>query len=111
MTREQAEKLNLGIAPLDTKSIIIIESGIEWIKENTTLELDLEALHANVKLFLIHYFDVMSMTAGVSSESISGLSHSFDTSNKDNQIWQYAETTLGPWLKSQMTFCQAKKRW
>ena len=117
MTKEQVEKLKLGIAPVDERTIIMIESGLRWVLTNTTLEFDidndndLEALQPNVKLFLIHYFDIMSMRPGVSSESISGLSQSFDTSDKSVLIWQYATDLLGEWLKSQMSFYQAKRRW
>jgi hypothetical protein len=57
------------------------------------------------------YFDVMMMGAGVTSESIGGLSQSFDSTSKDNLLWQYAESLLGKWLKSQMSFVQAKRKW
>lgn len=117
MTKEQVEKLKLGIAPINDRIVIFIESGMNWVLTNTTLKFDmnddndLEALHPNVKLFLIHYFDIMSMTPGVSSESISGLSQSYDTTDKSTLLWQYAYELLGDWLKSQMSFCQAKRRW
>lgn len=117
MKKEQVEKLKLGITPIDDRTVILVESGLNWVLHNTTLEFDvnsdtdLEALHPNVKLFLIHYFDIMSMPAGVSSESISGLSQSFDTTTKTNLIWQFAYELLDEWLKSQMSFYQAKKRW
>ena len=117
MTKEQVENLKLGIAPVDDRVIIIVESCLNWVLDNTTLdfdmndEVDLKALHPNVKLFLIHYFDIMSMRPGISSESISGLSQSFDTTDKSTLIWRYAEELLGQWLKSQMTFYQAKRRW
>ncbi len=117
MTREQVENLKLGIMPIDERTVILIESGLNWVLSNTSLKFDinndndLKALHSNVKLFLIHYFDVMSMTAGVSSESISGLSQSFDTTDKSTLLWRYAHELLGEWLNSQMTFYQAKSRW
>jgi hypothetical protein len=117
MTKEQVENLKLGIAPIDEKTVILIESGLHWVLKNTTLTFDtnddedLKALHPNVRLFLIHYFDIMSMTPGISSESISGLSQSYDTTDKSTLIWQYAYELLGDWLKSQMSFYQAKSRW
>jgi hypothetical protein len=90
---------------------------LHWVLDNTTLDFDinndddLKALHPNVKLFLIQYFDIMSMNPSVSSESISGLSQSFNTTDKSTLIWQYANELLSPWLKSQMLFYQAKRRW
>ena len=117
MTKEQVEKLKLGIAPINERTILLVESGLNWVLDKTTLEFDmndnedLEALHPNVRLFLVQYFDIMSMTPGISSESISGLSQSFDTTDKTTLIWQYAYEMLGDWLKSQMSFYQAKSRW
>ena len=117
MTNQQVENLKLGIAPIDDRVVLLIESGLRWVLDNTSLKFnienddDLRALHPNVKLFLVHYFDIMSMRPGISSESISGLSQSFDTTDKSILLRQYANELLGQWMKSQMTFYQAKKRW
>lgn len=117
MTSQQVENLKLGIAPINERTILFVESGLNWVLDNTVLEFDinddadLEVLHPNVKLFLVQYIDIMSIRAGVSSESISGLSQSFDTTDKSTLIWQYATELLGQWLKSQMSFYQAKRRW
>ena len=117
MTNQQVESLKLGIAPINDMTILFVESGLHWVLDNTTLEFDmnndddLKTLHPNVRLFLIRYIDVMSMRSGISSESISGLSQSFDTTDKSTLLWQYANELLGQWLKSQMTFYQAKRRW
>lgn len=117
MTSQQVENLKLGIAPVDDKTILLVESGLLWVLNNTTLEFDinsdadLEALPSNVKLFLIQYFDIMSMHSGVTSESISGLSQSFTTTDKSTLLWQCAYDLLGEYLNPQMTFVQAKKRW
>lgn len=117
MTKEQVEKLELGIAPIDGRTILTIESAFLWINDNTTLNLNyndqnvLDSLSANVKLFIIKYFDLMTMTPGVSSESIEGLSQSFDTSNKSDLLWQYAYELFPNNLKSQMSFTSAKRKW
>ena len=42
MTAQQIELLKLGIAPIDDRAVIIIESGLEWVQRNTTLEFDKE---------------------------------------------------------------------
>ncbi len=117
MTKSQIELLHLGIAPIDDRAILIVESGLEWVKENTTLvfdmnnDNDLAALPSVVKLFLVKFFDVQMISAGVTSESIEGLSQSFDTSDKSALIWQFAEELLSPYLISRVTFVSAKKRW
>lgn len=117
MTKEQVEKLDLGIGPIDSRVILLVESAFHWINDNTDLNVNydenqvLEKLSPNIKLFIIKYFDLMTMSAGVSSESIGGLSHSFDTTNKSDLLWQYATELLGNNLKSQMSFVSAKPRW
>lgn len=116
MTNEQVESLKLGIAPINDRVCLIVESAFDWIKDNTTLEIDVEdiealkALPACVKLFVVRFFDVMTMTAGVQSESIEGLSQSF-SSDKGALIWEYAEELLGKWLKSRVRFVAAQNRW
>lgn len=117
MTKEQIELLHLGIAPIDDRTILIVESGLDWVKENTTLEFDtkneadLKALPSCVRLFITKFFDVQMLSVGVASESIEGLSQSFDTSNKSAMIWQFAEELLYPYLKSRIRFVAAKRQW
>lgn len=117
MTKQQIELLRLGIAPIDDRVTLIIESGLEWVKENTTLEFDIEkdeelkALPSSVRLFLVKFFDVQMISAGVTSESIEGLSQSFDTSDKSAMIWQFAEELLSPYLKNRIRFVAAKRKW
>ena len=114
MTKEQVESLNLGIAPIDTRTILIVESGLEWVRDNTTLKIDmdnLEALSSSVRLFLVKFFDVQMLSTGITSESIEGMSQSFDTSDKKALIWQYAEELLGNYLIRGIRFISAKNRW
>ncbi len=117
MTPSQIELLHLGIAPITDREILVIESGLEWVKNNTTLEFDMNkdedliALPSAVKLFLVKYFDLMMLNVGVTSESIEGLSQSFDTGDKSAMLWQFAEELLSPYLKSRVRFITAKKVW
>lgn len=117
MTAQQIEKLNLGILPIDTRTTLVIESGLEWVLHNTTLvfdmnkDEDLEALPSSVRLFLIKFFDVQMLSTGVTSESIEGLSQSFDTGDKSALIWQFAQELLGTYLKCGVRFFAAQKRW
>lgn len=117
MTTQQIELLHLGIAPIDDRVTLIVESGLEWVKENTTLDFDmnndedLKALPSSVRLFLVKFFDVQMISAGVASESIEGLSQSFDTSDKSAMIWQFAQELLSPYLKSRIRFIAAQRKW
>lgn len=117
MTTQQIELLHLGIAPIDDRVTLIVESGLEWVKENTTLEFDinkdedLKALPSSVRLFLVKFFDIQMISTGVTSESIEGLSQSFDTSDKSAMVWQFAEELLQPYLKSRVRFVTAQKKW
>lgn len=112
MTKEQVESLKLGIAPLDDRAILIVESGIDWLKKNTTLDCgNIGALPACARLFLVKFFDINSLSVGVSSESIEGLSLSFDTSKKTDLIWDAAEELLSDYLKGRVRFVPAFKKW
>ena len=117
MTSQQVATLKLGIAPIDDRTILIVESALEWVQKNTTLEFDmnkdedLKALPSCVRLFIIKFFDVNMISAGVSSESIEGLSQSFDTSDKSALIWQFAEELLPDYPKSRVRFVAATKKW
>lgn len=117
MTTQQIELLHLGIAPIDDRATLIIESGLDWVRANTTLEFDknndedLKALPSSVRLFLVKFFDVQMLSVGVTSESIEGLSQSYDTGNKSAMIWQFAEELLEPYLTSRVRFVSATKRW
>lgn len=117
MTKEQIANLKLGIAPIDERTVLIVESGLDWVKQNTTLDFDknndedLEALPSCVRLFLTKFFDVQMLGVGVSSESIEGLSQSFSSNDTNALLWQYAQELLSLYLKSRIGFYAAQKRW
>ena len=117
MTTEQIELLQLGIAPIDNRVILTVGSGLEWLQRNTTLEFDmnndedLKALPYCARLFLISYFDITTVPTGVASESIGGLSQSFNSTSKKTLIWEAAEQHLQGYLKSGIKFIPAKHKW
>lgn len=117
VTSDMVEVLRLGIKPVDERMCLIVESGLLWVLKNTALKFqidsisDLEALPANVRLFIVKYVEIMKLRAGVSSESISNLSQSFDTTDKSALLWEAAEELLSDVLKSRATFVSAKNRW
>lgn len=112
MTKTQIENLNLGIAPIDARAEIVINSGIDWLSENTTIDTaDINNIPNCAKLFLIKFFDLQMLSVGVTSESIEGLSQSFDTSDKSALLWQIAEELLGNYLKGRVRFVPSTNRW
>lgn len=117
MTNEQVKTLNLGIEPIDTKTCLRVDSAFNWVLDNTTLEFDinnieeLQALPAQVRLFVSDYCDLMSMGVGVASESIEGLSQSFKSDSAKAQIWELAENYLDKWLLSPVRFVSATNRY
>lgn len=111
MTNAELEKLNLGLT-LDAKTEITLNAGIEWLAENTTIDTaNTDKFPSGAKLFLIKFCEIQNMQTGVSSESIEGLSLSFDTGNRSGLIWQLAEELLGSYLKGRVRFVAASSRW
>lgn len=116
MTKEQAELLKLGFS-IDDTTLLVVESALQWVLDNTTLQFDinkdddLKALPANVRLFVVKYKEAMITDVGVSSESIEGLSHSFNTGDKSNLLWDLANSLLGDCLVSPVSFVSATDSW
>ena len=100
------------------QSVLQAEAALEWIKENTTLVFDVgdlesvAALPACAKMFVGRFSEIMSRHAGVTSQSIEGLSMSFESGAAiDNSIWSSAYLLLRRYLKSQVRVIPAKRRW
>lgn len=116
MTSDLVESLSLGL-PSDAQTCLMVESALQWVLDNTVLEFDIEneeelkALPAPVRLFILKYNEAMSISAGVSSESIEGLSQSFSTGDKAALLWDIAASLLDKWLVSPVRFVAATNRW
>lgn len=111
MTQDELKKLNLGLT-IDAQTEIILNAGLEWLANNTTIDTaNIEKIPSGAKLFLIKFCDIQKMQTGVASESIEGLSLSFDTSNKSDLLWQLADQLLGSYLKGCVRFVAATRRW
>lgn len=111
MTKQELTSLNLGLT-LDATMEIILNAGVEWIAANTTINTaKIEDFPSGAKLFLLKFHDLQKLQTGVASESIEGLSLSFDTSDKNALLWQYAEELLGQYLKGRVRFVQSTPRW
>jgi TusA-related sulfurtransferase len=101
----------------DSMSALRATAALEWMQENTTLKISTEdpatiaALPASAKVFVCKYSEILAARSGVTSQSIEGLSQSFDTTDRATLIWQLANTMLGGHLKSQVRVVPAKRRW
>lgn len=92
-------------------SEIIRQAAIAWISSNTTFDVSIEPLPANIELFISKYEEVMNIRPGVASESISGLSQSFNTSDISALLKQYASSLIGEeYLVSEVRFVSAENR-
>ena len=111
MTKTELEKLKLGFT-IDAQTEIMLNAGLEWLANNTTIDTTKASqIPSGAKLFLIKFCDIQKMQTGVASESIEGLSLSFDTSNKSDLLWQLADELLGSYLKGRVRFVAATSRW
>lgn len=112
LTVEQLDSLKLGIT-IDAQTEIMLNAGIEWIENNTIIDItDLENFPNRAKLFLIKFLEIQNMPTGVSSESIQGLSQSYNTDSKATMIWDIAYSLLGDYIKDgAVRFVCASPKW
>ncbi len=112
MTSEDIK--NMGLPDLD---VLTVQAAFEWILANTTLEFDinnpdeLKTLPSCVKLFVIKFCNVLDLPVGVSSESIGGMSQSFDNTQRQWLVSQYADELLSEYMKSGVKVFRAQNRW
>ena len=112
ITKKQFEESGISVS-----NELIGNAALEWISENTTLPVDLgdvttlEKLPFAAKLFIGKYDEIISASSVVASESIEGLSQSFNTGDKSSLLWQTAEQLLSGYLKGRVRFVAAKSRW
>ena len=113
-----AEILKVADIPVTNDAVALLqaEAALDWMLANTTLEFSkdgesIKALPACAKLFVVKYCEVMNQREGVASQSIEGLSQSFNTTDKSKALWQLARSLLGDYMKSQVRVIPAKRRW
>lgn len=97
---------------------LMTRSALEWLSENTTIPVDLNdpdatiSLPARAQLFVQKFVALMKRSPGVTSQSIEGLSQSFDAGSDVNaSIWALARALLQGDLKSQVKVTPARRRW
>ena len=113
---EQVESLGLGISPITAKTCLLVESGLVWVAKNTNIKIKLtdeglQELSAGVRLFVVKYIEIMSLRAGISSESISNLSQSFTSVDVSAMLWDVARELIGDELNSGLQVFNAVNKW
>lgn len=116
MTVEELQTLGIPLASYADIDVLYVESALDWILQNTTLQFDksdleaIKSLPAGAKLFIVKYREIMAYSAGTTSESVDGLSQSFSDAIKGAKLREYASELMGEYI-SQIRFTPARKRW
>lgn len=117
MTLEELINLEIPFKKIDETTLLYVNAGLEWIKQNTFLEFDIEnietikGLPSGVSLFLLKYFEIMNTDSRVISESIAGISQTFSTKVQEKTLLQYAKNFLGSYLKPRSKIIPCLNRW
>lgn len=118
MTGAEFAAAGIPVPENDAIAALRAEAALDWMALNTTLKIDkadaesIKALPASAKLFVIKFGETMRLKGGVASQSIEGLSQSFDTNASNGAlIWSLAQSLLQGHLKSQVRVMPAKRRW
>lgn len=108
MTAENIELLGIPISEPDDTICLKVESALDYISAHTTLKIDkadintITALPACAKLFIVKFTEIMSVGGGVASESLGGMSQSFDTTDKSTLLYSLLQSLLGEYMVSQL---------
>ncbi len=114
MTEEEFKDLSL---PVPVSSLLYVESGLEWLRDNTNLKFDItdmesiKALPSSARLFLVKFSEICERDIGVTSESVGPMSQSFSADSVASQTSALARQLLKPYLKPTVTFIPCMRRW
>ena len=115
---DASQLLGVPIESVDFETLLRVDSCLEWFAENTKLDIDKDNINESLaklpscaRLFMLRYNKLYNRELGVTSESIGGMSQSFDTTAVYTQLWQMAYELLGEYLKSGFKVTPARKKW
>lgn len=103
---EEIRALGLPIENIDDKVCLYINAALDWLEQNTTLYFDkddvdsVKSLPSGANLFIISFIEIMSQNSIVASESIAGMSQSFNIKNKDILVSDLASTLLSEYYSN-----------
>lgn len=107
--------IRAGIPIDDTSTALLCaESAIDWIELNTIIDVDrtnLSSLPAGAKMFIVKYGEIMSNNATVASESLGGMSQSYNTAARNSLLYDTALSLLENYMKSLVEFTASQSRW
>lgn len=108
MTVEDIKNSGIPIADVTESTVLTVESALEYVAANTNLEFDptdiesVKTLPSCVKLFVVKFNELLSRESGVTSESIAGMSQSFDTSDNSTLIFGLLNSLCAQYVTSQL---------
>lgn len=111
MTAEEIKDCGIPIDDMSASTMLTVESALEYVKANTNLKFDLtdidsiKALPSCVKLFVVKYNELISRETGVTSESIAGMSQSFETGDKDTLLYSLLCSLCGQYTNASRFEC------
>lgn len=118
MTAEEYAAAGIELEDTSAVGILTADAALDFIKAYTSLKFDetdadsVAALPAAAKLFVLKFCDLtVTYNAGVTSESLGGMSQSFGDNDLNSLLLGLLYSLLGRWAKSQMHVVQARKRW
>lgn len=117
MTIDELHSIKLPLNNPTEETCLYIEAGLDWLVQNTTLEIDsanmetIKALPSGARLFLVKFVDIMSTNNTIASESIGGMSQSFRETSRNDLLLDLASELLGNYIKSSFSFIPATSKW
>lgn len=117
MTVEELQELGIPLPRYTAVDVLYVESALDWILSNTTLEFNksnlesIKALPSGAKLFVVKFRELMTLPVGVTGESVDGLSQNFSDTLKKDKLLDLAYELLGEYMKPAISFVPAKERW
>lgn len=114
MTAEEFKSLGL---PVEAEAQLYVESGLEWLRDNTTLSVvlndmeSIKALPSSARLFLVKFCEICTRDIGVTGESVGPMSQNFTTDSVSKQTMALARQLLKTYLKSNVKFIPCARRW
>lgn len=108
--------LALGLPVLESDQLYV-ESGLEWLQNNTTLKFTVEDvdslknLPSAAKLFLAKFCEVAKRDVTLASETVGPLSKSYANTGYDRQVFLLARQLLRAYLLPSVQFIPCERRW
>ena len=98
---------------------LLADAALDWLKRNTKLEFDgaepesVKALPAGARVFITRFAELMEDAGHVVSESMAGMSQTFQTGGRAAMLFQLARELIGPELLTAGTvaFGPRVRRW